>query len=217
MLDAFRTLVRFGMMSTDSFPSPGTGSTAAATPATAKADYASGEKGMWSYYHNWIAGTPATPSTLGNPSTVRPAAGAPAGCATPSFMEVGARNQSAPPWEGRLVPFGDPDSDSNVATTNDQIQMELLTMRPYGATPIAGLLDDAEEFLFSDTTTVPGHTYRFGPSDDDYWAKRLPQDVHHPAPTASPTSICARPATTRASAASVRDRRRLAPPTPIVR
>jgi type IV pilus assembly protein PilY1 len=176
MLDAFRNMVRFGMMSIDAFPSPGTGSTAAANPATATADYPSGEKGMWSYYHNWIAGAPAAPSVVSSvtPSgvsvnTVRPTAGNPAGCATPSFMEVGARNEAAPPWEGRLVAFGDPGSDTNVPTINDQIQQQLLTMRPYGATPLAGLIDDAEEFLFNDTTTVPGKTYRFGPSDDQYW------------------------------------------------
>ena len=52
-------------------------------------------------------------------------------------MEVGARNQGAPPWEGRLVPFGLP---SATATNNQQVQDEILAMRPYGATPIAGLM-----------------------------------------------------------------------------
>ncbi|APR81865.1 Type IV fimbrial biogenesis protein PilY1 [Minicystis rosea] len=163
LLDAFRTLVRFGMMSTDSFPSPSTGSNIAPTPNSALADYSGGTKGMWSYYHNWTTTVPATPSTSGNPSADRPAAGMPSGCPTPSFMEVGARNQAAPPWEGRLVPFGDPDSDAAVVTTNDRIQMQLLTMRPYGATPLAGLLDDAEEFIFKDTTTTPAGG-SFGPS-----------------------------------------------------
>lgn len=176
LLDAFKALVRFGMMTLDTLPDPGTGSTAVANPATARDDYPNGVKGMWSYYHNWLAGAPATPSIIKNMAangvdlnTVRPASGYPAYCTTASFMEVGARNESAPPWEGRLVPFGDPASDVNIATTNQNIQEELLTMRPYGSTPVAGLLDDAEEFLFYDNTVVPTQTYRFGPSDDQYW------------------------------------------------
>lgn len=176
LLDGFRSLVRFGMMAEDTLADPATGSDGSTNATNAKADYVSGNKGMWSYYHNWLAGPPANPSTSTVTSTsgplvntVRPASGAPAGCPTPAFMEVGARNQAAPPWEGRLVPFGDPNSDADVPTTNDQIQMQLLTMRPYGASPIAGLLDDAEEFLFYDNTMVPGKNYRYGPSDDQYW------------------------------------------------
>lgn len=170
LLDAFRGLVRFGMMTLDTFPNAGTGSTPTGTPASATADLVDGNKGMWSYYHNWIAGVPASPGVSGSPvNSQRPGAGNPAGCATPSFFEVGARSPAAPPWEGRMVPFGDWNDDGHVPTFNDQIQTELLTLRPYGSTPIAGLLDDAKEFLFNDGTTVPGQTYRFGPSDDQYW------------------------------------------------
>jgi type IV pilus assembly protein PilY1 len=170
LLDAFRGLVRFGMMTLDTFPNPGTGSTPTGTPSSATADLVDGNKGMWSYFHNWIAGVPGAPGVSGTAvNTQRPGAGNPAGCATPSFFEVGARSPAAPPWEGRMVPFGDWNDDGHVPTTNDQIQMELLTTRSYGATPVAGLLDDAKEFLFGDTTTVPGQTYGFGPSDDDFW------------------------------------------------
>lgn len=170
LLDAFRGLVRFGMMTLDTFPNAGTGSTPTGTPASATADVTTGHQGMWSYFHNWIAGPPMSPGVSGaGVNALRPGAGNPAGCATPSFFEVGARSPAAPPWEGRMVPFGNWNDDGNVPNINDQIQLELLTLRPYGSTPVAGLLDDAREFLFYDTTTVPGQTYRFGPSDDDYW------------------------------------------------
>ena len=51
---------------------------------------------------------------LANQPRLRPTAhaardGRPAGCATPGNLEVGARNASAPPWEGRMVPFGSPE------------------------------------------------------------------------------------------------------------
>ena len=176
LLDSFRGLVRFGMMTLDTFPDPGTGSTTTSSPSSARAAYPTGSKGMWSYFHNWIVGAGASPTIISGPPTPigGPGAGNPAGCGvngvpTPSFFEVGARNQAAPPWEGRLVPFGDPDSDAKVPVTNDQIQLELLASRPYGATPIAALLDDANEFLFHDQTTVPNTTHWFGPSDDKYW------------------------------------------------
>lgn len=170
LLDAFRGLVRFGMMTLDTLPSPGTGSTPTATPASATADISDGHRGMWSYFHNWVSGAGPTPTVTAasGVNTSRPGAGRPAGCATASYMEVGARNQAAPPWEGRLVPFGPWNADTHIPATNDQIQMELLTLRPYGATPIAGLLDDAREFLFNDATNDPTN-HRFGPSDDAYW------------------------------------------------
>lgn len=178
LLDAFKGLVRFGMMTLDTLPDPGTGSTGGAASPTA--DYTTGNKGMWSYFHNWVAGAGTTPSInpgpltpVGGPGTGNPAGCGVAGAPTPRFFEVGARNQSAPPWEGRLVPFGDPTKDVNVASTNDQIQLELLSSRPYGATPIAALLDDANEFLFHDQTSVPVQAptlpHYFGPSDDKYW------------------------------------------------
>lgn len=174
LLDAFRSMIRFGMMSLDTLPNPSTGS----AEGTPRDDYPGGVRGMWSYFHNWIAGPtcaspvgpcdPPTPS--GTPNTNRPAAGNPAGCDKPLFMEVGARNLAAPPWEGRMVPFGPWDSDTHVPTTNDQIQMEILSMRTFGSTPIAGILDDAEEFLFSDLTVdFNDHNYKFAPTDDQYW------------------------------------------------
>jgi type IV pilus assembly protein PilY1 len=100
--------------------------------------------------------------------------GLPAGCTTPSAMEVGARNASAPPWEGRLVAFGDPSPGStDYRTKSVQIKQVLRATRPFGATPIAGMLSDARDFLWNDhTNDLVNTTQRFGPADDPYAACR---------------------------------------------
>ncbi len=100
--------------------------------------------------------------------------GLPTGCTTPSPMEVGARNASAPPWEGRLIPFGDPSPGSlDYQTKNQQIQQVLRASRPYGATPIAGMMSDARDFLWNDTTfDLVNTSQKFGPASDPYGACR---------------------------------------------
>jgi len=110
------------------------------------------ELGTYSY----IVGTPHT--------------GKPIGCTTASPMEVGARNASAPPWEGRLIPFGDPLPGSlDYQNKNQQIQQVLRATRPYGATPIAGMLADARDFLRNDTTADPVNpSQNFGPAGEPY-------------------------------------------------
>ncbi|HWZ88920.1 MAG TPA: hypothetical protein VNW92_08720, partial [Polyangiaceae bacterium] len=111
-----------------------------------------GEAGTYSY-------------VVGNSHT-----GLPAGCTTPSAMEVGARNASAPPWEGRLVAFGDPSPGStDYRNKNQQIKQVLRATRPYGATPIAGMMSDARDFLWNDHSfDLVNTTQRFGPADDPY-------------------------------------------------
>lgn len=94
--------------------------------------------------------------------------GEPLGCTTPQDQEVGVRNPLAPPWEGRAVGFGDPSLGSTDYTSrNDMIQKVLLATRPYGATPIAGMLDDARTYFVSDTTDDPiNSSFKFGPMND---------------------------------------------------
>ena len=135
ILDSFQGLIRFGLMTFDTDPSPD-----------------QGEFGTYSY-------------VIGSPHT-----GLPAGCTTPSPMEVGARNASAPPWEGRLIPFGDPAPGSlDYQKKNQQIQQVLRATRPFGATPIAGMLSDARDFLRNDANADPVNTSQpFGPKDDPY-------------------------------------------------
>lgn len=96
------------------------------------------------------------------------AVGAPVGCTYVSDQEVGARNATAPMWEGRMVAFAPPDTlneGNEILTRNQKIQQILLATRPFGATPIAGMLRDAQDFYWNDPkpdgTTV-------GPKDDPF-------------------------------------------------
>jgi type IV pilus assembly protein PilY1 len=144
LLDAYRDRIRFGLMTFDTSVEAGTGVAGLTSP-----DYATGVAGTWSYFLNWRSNSDCTSNTSC-------AKGRPAGCSTNTPVEVGARNAGAPPWEGRMVPFGSPVADiADVRTTNDHIQQVLTAVRPFGATPINGLLSDARDFLRSD-------------DDDDY-------------------------------------------------
>jgi type IV pilus assembly protein PilY1 len=149
ILDVFRDKVRFGLMTFDTHVDSGTG-----VDSAGHADWDDGIDGAWSYYLNDT-----------------PLAGRPANCSTDQVQEVGARNAAAPPWEGRMVAFGAPNaSGSAIQAKNDQIQKVLLADRPYGATPIAGLMHDAREFFWNDTSSDPLDSSLtpadFGPADD---------------------------------------------------
>jgi type IV pilus assembly protein PilY1 len=106
--------------------------------------------GLWSYY------------------LTSPKRGRPKDCTSDEDQEVGVRNPSAPPWEGRAIGFGDPAGGSNdYKERNARIQEVLLATRPHGATPIAGMLDDARAYLLNDASLDPvGATFGFGPKDD---------------------------------------------------
>lgn len=110
-----------------------------------------GVAGLWSYY-------------LGGGG----AKGRPIGCTTDQDQEVGVRNAEAPPWEGRAVGFGDPALGStDFKTRNSMIQQVLLATRPYGATPIAGMLADARTYFTLDTDDDPlNSSIKFGPLNE---------------------------------------------------
>ena len=147
LLDSFQTLVRFGLMTFDTLIDPGDGYQGSAVQAV------DGMNGAWSYFVNGQS-----------------ARGRPVGCRTLVDYEVGARNAAAPPWEGRMVAFGDPAADQADRTIrNEQIQKILLATRPYLATPIAGLLEDAKDFLWEDDSNDPlDASKKFGPNSDPY-------------------------------------------------
>jgi type IV pilus assembly protein PilY1 len=145
LLDVYKDMVRFGLMTFDARVGSGTGLLGTA------ADYPSGFDGNWSYYRG------------------SPKEGHPINCDFPSVQEVGARNAAAPPWEGRMIGFGPPNETDN-SVRNRWIQEVLLSTRPYGATPIAGQLDDAREFLWNDISVDPfDSTQQFGPTNDPNW------------------------------------------------
>jgi type IV pilus assembly protein PilY1 len=148
LLDIYNNQIRFGLMTFDTQVNAGTG------VAGGNANYTTGIDGTWSYY----VGAPAQ--------------GHPANCAFSMDQEVGARNAAAPPWEGRLVGFGPPNAP-DTTQRNTWIQEVLLSTRPYGATPIAGLLHDARDFLWNDISPDPLDTStppaQFGPTNDPSW------------------------------------------------
>ncbi|MFZ5894222.1 MAG: pilus assembly protein [Myxococcota bacterium] len=152
ILDAFESSIRFGLMTFDSLADPSTGLTGSASTT---ADHAGGMKGNWTYF--WGA---------------QSAQGKPVGCTTLQPFDVGARNAAAPPWEGRMVAFGDPSPGNDAFKTKKaQIEKVLMLTRPYGPTPIAGMLKDASDFLNLDNSKDPldpsGQLY-FGPANDPY-------------------------------------------------
>jgi type IV pilus assembly protein PilY1 len=68
------------------------------------------------------------------------------------------------------MPFGDPDATTaTLLSSNAHVQLALLAMRPYGATPLAGMLEDARDFIYSDVSIDPTTTKTFGPAGDDYF------------------------------------------------
>jgi len=137
ILDSARDLVRFGLMTYDQDTAAGIGvalpgMTVANTPNTPF-------DGNWSYFPGW--------NGVGSPST-----GSPADCtAAPEIFEVGARNPAAPPWEGRMMmlPSATATTAQNEAN-NDQVQLAINALRPYGATPTAGMFSDAEYYFWTD-------------------------------------------------------------------
>ncbi len=148
LLDVYRDRVRFGLMTFDPSVDKGTGLSGTTN------DIPSGFKGMWSYYLDWQGSGVA-------------ASGYPPGCNV-KLYEVGARNSAAPPWEGRMIAMGRSDAPlAEIHDTNDHIQEALLAMRPYGATPLAGMLDDAYTFFHKDKSADPlDKANAFAPAGD---------------------------------------------------
>ena len=164
IMDAYESLVRFGFMTFDPNPNwsdngtirVGTG----IVTGTSQASYPAGIADTWSYFPGW-----RTDGTYASAAT-----GWPGGCDSGTgqvtqLLEVGVRNPAAPPWEGRLIGFGDPLADAAAITTNNaRVQAALAVMRPYGGTPIAGMLEDARYFLLGDNTTVKNAA-----NQDEFW------------------------------------------------
>ncbi len=151
LLDVYRDRIRFSLMTFDALPDAGTGVNSGSLDAP------SGFAGNWSYFLNWNGGGSA-------------ATGYPPGCSA-SIQEVGARNQGAPPWEGRMIAPGKPDATiDDIRNNNDQIQLAVLAARPYGATPLAGMMTDISTFLHDDKSKDPlNPLVGWGPASDPYF------------------------------------------------
>lgn len=140
ILDSAKDMIRFGFMTFDADTTAGTGvSVGPLNALSVLPTPITNFDGMWSYFDTWLN---AGGGVLGKP----------ADCATLSPFEVGARNPAAPPWEGRFVMLPS-DPNATVATVEAQnllVQRAILGMRPYGATPIAGMMDDARHYYWND-------------------------------------------------------------------
>ncbi len=141
IIDAFNRQIRFGLMTSDlghlrdtSNLTPGYGSW---SPGTALTD---------PEYSYVFGGTPQ--GKYGNQTVAA------------QDWDVGARNEVAPPWQGRLMGFGNPSATvAEVAAQNERIQRAILAIHPTivaggagDSSPAAGLLLDAKQFLLSDNT-----------------------------------------------------------------
>jgi type IV pilus assembly protein PilY1 len=140
------SLMRFGLMTFDQDPSQSTGVTTGANPTVVGSGFVDNKSpafgafaGMWSYYVGWDTG--ASCPFFGNL----------ANC-TPTSYAVGARNPAAPPWEGRMMRFPKDNVLATQTTNNANIASVILATRPYGATPLAGMLQDAEDYFWNDPT-----------------------------------------------------------------
>lgn len=162
-LDVSKAYARFALMTFDSLTDGETGATG--SYGAQQIDGANPFKGQWSYHRDATNEFFSSCSPFTNPGcndSIIGAMGAPGTtpACSPTPQEVGARNAAAPPWEGRLIGFADPDATLyDLDAQNAQIQQTLLATRPYGATPIDGLMDDARNYLFHD---------QHGPKDDPY-------------------------------------------------
>lgn len=159
-LDATKDYVRFGLMTFDNDTDPGIGVTIASPPG-GNVLTANPFLGQWSYVGTETSRLSSTSTTIG--------IGQPGGCTTAAPFEVGARHQAAPPWEGRMVGF--PPSNGSIfdlETTNEQIQKVLLGTRPYGATPIEGMLEDARDYLWYDPNGPKADLYVQSGCRDEY-------------------------------------------------
>ena len=159
-LDAARDYVRFGLMTFDNdegyeigvnggvWPPQGVVQTGGTLPFL----------GQWSYRRD-----PSNPDYSLGGLVPGAADGLPQLCPPPRLaFEVGARHYGAPPWEGRMVPFPAEDASLlDIQRTNEEIQKVLLATRPYGATPIDGMMDDARDYF---------HYHQTGPKSDPYVA-----------------------------------------------
>ena len=167
LIDLNQQSARFGIMTFDPQPhwltsttkTIGTGVVTGSNPP--QASYPGGVGDTWSYFPNWRT-DPSTGYGVGWPGGCNEQASA--------LIEVGARNPAAPPWEGRLIDFGDPTAGTDeIMRNNDRVQQALLSVRPYGATPIAAMLEDARYFLLQDTTELKegSNGYFWGGAVDD--------------------------------------------------
>jgi type IV pilus assembly protein PilY1 len=150
VIDIYKRQVRFGLMTFDSIVDADTG-IGADSGNDAPVILNTGHEGTWSYWHDggtrsWLTGT--RPTDLGR--------GRPAACLVDADLEVGARGPGAPPWEGRMMGFGyEKATSAEVAAQNDRIEQVITAARPFGATPIGGMMSDLYDLVLREDAYLP--------------------------------------------------------------
>jgi len=150
VLDVYRDRVRFGLMTFD-----GVGTFTDSPPIVPESLFRTRLADSAGWIGSFSYGTPQ-PFTF-------------PGCGVRRMMDNGARNENlgAP---GRLVSVGTDTDDQTVI--NQTIQSALLdpTLRPFGATPVAGMLDDLRYYLDNHPDVKPVRAV--GDTGDPYAACR---------------------------------------------
>lgn len=155
LIDQYREAARFGLMTFDTQEQWLSGGISKVgigiNPSNRDANYLPGILDTWSFFENWLSDNALIPSFAGDYHL--PGCGA---ASSTTLWELGARNPAAPPWEGRLMTFGPADATpAEMIANNERVQQALLTVRPFGDTPVAAMLDDARAFLLKDTNNMP--------------------------------------------------------------
>lgn len=164
LLDDYRDRLRFGLATFDGLDT-WVGTTAVVAADDFDFDASASESGLWSYNPQHDTG-----------------ASAPDGMAAGEFryphdvstfyMDTGIRNAHAE--QGTLIVATDP---TTAPQLNEAIQQDLLSVRPYGGTPIAAAFDDLYYLLAKDPSmaaerarNAPRHVVLItdGVPDDDY-------------------------------------------------
>ena len=136
ILDGYLGRVKFGLMTFD-----GMGTVLGASPLVERVDYEAAA---------FLASTYVGPGAFSygerRSFTI-------AGCVDSEYMmDNGAR--SAVATSGALVSVGN-DVETDYVATNGRIQSALLGARPFGPTPIAGMLDDVRHYFNTSTDIIP--------------------------------------------------------------
>lgn len=159
LLDAYKTRIKFGLMTFDGVTTTFEGDTMVPfasyrQSATGVRDQVLGSQGMYSYPDATEDEKVATEG-FGWMRMAFPNCPSDSGYG----INAGARGKSPDPnnpLPGALISVGASDSASDVQGVNQKIQESLLKVRPYGGTPIAGMLDDLRYYLRSDPDVKKG-------------------------------------------------------------
>ena len=173
-LDNAARYARFGLMTFDSDTNPGTGNFLDFGGLPSIGPFLGSLipglnlnlGGQWTFLYSnsdpfaRIAGLSQTNSSI------FPLVGRVPGCTNDIPMSVGARNEHAPSWEGPFMPFPIYNSTvDNLVLSNTNVQSAIIAARPYGGTPIAGMMASAYDYMLRWNS---GNGHPQAPMEDPY-------------------------------------------------